>query len=98
MNATELIVALFLSAGCYTLDVADTKVSGQSYRTATYRCLTHTFQTWQQWCPVGRGFYGRVFLIKEINTGEGFYLNRFGEVMGGIQVDVNEIYKPTCGA
>lgn len=98
MNATELIVSLFLTMSCYTTDVRETKIGADTFKVTAYNCITHTFTTWQRFCAEGHGFWGRVFMIREQTTGETFYVNRFGEIMAGQFVAVDEIYLPACGA
>lgn len=98
MTATELVIALFLSASCSMADITETKLGRDLYQITTYHCLTHEFKVWQRFCREGRGFYSRPFLIQEARTGESFYLNRFGEVMAGRYVEVGEVYMPACGA
>jgi len=98
VNATELIIAIFFTAGCYVTDIQETRLSGQPFKVTSYRCAPHDFRTWQRWCAVGQGFWGRVFLIQESHTAEAFYLNRFGEVMAGSNVTIQDVYLPACGA
>jgi len=75
-----------------------TDIRKDTYQVTTYRCVTHTFKVWQRFCAEGRGFYSRPFMIEETHTGEGFYLNRFGEIMAGVRVELGEVYIPACGA
>ena len=97
MTATELIVALFLSMSCTMGAIDQTILSHETYQVTTYRCVSHTFKVWQRFCNEGRGYYSRPFLIEETKTGQGFYLNRFGEIMAGQRVDMNQLYIPSCG-
>ena len=98
MTATELIIALFLSMSCTMTDIQQQDLSKQTYQVTTYRCVTHTFKVWQRFCNEGQGYYSRPFLIEETHTGEGFYLNQFGEIMAGQRVEMNQLYVPACGA
>lgn len=98
MTATELIIALFLSMSCTMTSIDETTLNKDTYQVTTYRCVTHTFTVWQRFCHEGRGFYSRPFLINETHSGESFYLNRFGEVMAGVRVELAEVYIPACGA
>lgn len=98
MTATELIIALFLSMSCTMSAVDETVISKETYQVTTYRCVTHTFKVWQRFCNEGRGYYSRPFYITETHTGESFYLSRFGEIMAGVRVELDEVYVPACGA
>lgn len=97
MNATELVIALFLSASCTMTDIQQTVLSKETYQVTSYRCLTHTFAVWQRFCKDGQGYFSRPFLITEKHTGESFYLSRFGEIMAGVHVEISEVYQPMCG-
>lgn len=97
MTATELIIALFLSMSCTITAIDETVLSKETYQITSYRCTTQTFKVWQRFCHEGRGYYSRPFLITETHTGESFYLNRFGEIMAGIRIEIGEVYIPTCG-
>ena len=98
MTATEMIIALFLSMSCTMTEINETTLSKQTYQVTTYRCVIHTFKVWQRFCNEGRGYYSRPFLIIEDNSGESFYLSRFGEIMAGQRIELKEVYIPACGA
>lgn len=98
VTATELIIALFLSMSCTMASIDQTVLSKETFQVTTYRCVTHTFKVWQRFCKEGQGFYSRPFLIEETHSGQGFYLNRFGEIMAGQNVSMDTVYVPSCGA
>ncbi len=100
MDALTLLMSLMLtlSEPCTALPDQMTKIGGRDYRVESYRCGETKILVWSSWCPDGKGFWSRPFLMEDDRSGKGIYLNRFAELQTGWHVLLNDIYIPACGA
>jgi len=100
MNAISLLVAMFLAGICDATPHIH-RQDGQVFRVTTWACRGKPeLAVWERRCPKEghseeQGWWGRPFLLMR-EDGKGFYLNRFGEAMAGLHVDVDEVYIPSC--
>lgn len=99
MDAISLIIALFLEGSCvstFHLHPQD----GHTFRVTIWECQGKPeLAVWQRKCPRrdsgDEGWWSRPFLLMR-QDGKGFYLNKFGEVMSGLHVDMDDMYLPSC--
>ena len=98
MNAIELMMALFLNASimCHALPADVQQIGGRDYQILSFACGEYLFQIWQRRCEPGN-YWTRPFLLKELSTDRGFYLNQFAELYSGEHVSLDEVYVQPCG-
>lgn len=87
------MTALFLSPVCQ----ASTTVQ-EPYQIHEYRCPQGRFQVVARRCIQGRQtWFGHPFMLVNLQTGQGFYVNRFGETQAAsVQVMPDDTYIPAC--
>ena len=99
MDAIQLLMMLFLNLNepCTALPVEEQRTSGQEYQQLRFDCGAKQFRIWSKKCRDGTGYYGRPFFLEELNSQQGLYMNRFGELHTGWHVSLEETYAPLCG-
>ncbi len=99
MDAIAMLMTLMLtlSEPCTALPDEQTVLSGETYRIETYRCGETRVKVWSRYCPDGRGYWSRPFLLEDDHSGRGVYLGRFAELHTGWHVLINDVYIPRCG-
>lgn len=104
VDAISLIVGLFLAGSC-TSTAESIDQGGRTYQVVEWTCEAprQTVYVWMRQCPLTAApsdatWWSRPFLLIDTRSGEGFYLNRFAEVMAGHQVEMDEVYVPDCGS
>lgn len=99
MDAIQLLMGLFLnlSEPCTAMPATEERLGREDYQTLRFDCGVKQFKIWSRRCPEG-GFWGRPFFLEEVNSQQGLYVNRFGEVQTGWHVTMTEAYSPRCGS
>lgn len=84
-------------------------IQGEHYRLLVWQCGERgtpegkTFRIWSRQCPpqAKRGeptWWSRPFLLEELTTGAGFYMDRFADIHAGHHVALDDTYYPDCGS
>jgi hypothetical protein len=91
---------LNLSEPCHAHKVVEQRISGENYRILQYSCGPHIWRVWQHECigENGAHWFGRPYYMRDEVTGMAYYVNRFGELQGGMGADISEAYLPLCGS
>ncbi len=107
MDLIALLVASFLnlSTGCDAMRAEVMHVGSQDYLLQSWSCPDkhgkgHQWRTWQRECVANNGetFWGRPHFLEDRNTGLAYYVNRFGELQGGMGAAIESAYVPLCGS
>jgi hypothetical protein len=55
---------------------------------------------WQHECigQNGERWFGRPYFMRDEVSTMAWYVNRFGELQGGLGADISEAYLPLCGS
>lgn len=107
MDAISIIVWLFLNFSCDAQKEELREIHGQTYQVLAWSCTQpstnkhHLFRVWARQCPANpkKGeatWWSRPFLLEEMTTGKGLYMNRFAEIHAGDQVQLDDTYFPDC--
>ena len=100
MTPIELLLTWFISfnAACLPAQYDITKLSGDTFKVVDWSCKAPVhLRVWYRWCVDGQGFWSRPFLMENTDTNEGFYMNKFGEIMWGYNPSLSDVYIPKCG-
>lgn len=105
------MMVLFLNGNalCNARPMELQDIQGEHYRLLVWQCGERgtpegkTFRIWSRQCPpqAKRGeatWWSRPFLLEELTSGHGFYLNRFAELQSGWHVLLDDTYYPDCGS
>ncbi len=70
MDAIQLLMAMFLnlSEPCNALPTLTEAIGGHDFQVLRYTCGGKEFKIWSAWCPDGRGFWSRPFMLTEENS------------------------------
>jgi hypothetical protein len=100
MDAIVVMMSVFLhlSEPCTALPAVETMIAQQTYQVAPFDCGSKRLEIWQRRCEDGQGYWSRPFLLVDVASQQGFYLDRFGEVHSGWHVLMNDCYIPRCGS
>lgn len=107
MDLLTLMVASFLNlaVGCDAMKADVMRIANQDFLVQSWSCpdkhgAPHHWRTWQRECKAQNSatFWGRPAFLEDQNTGLSFYVNRFGELQGGVGAAIENAYLPLCGS
>lgn len=112
MDALQLVLALLIgvSEPCTPMPARDVANEAGQFRVERLVCGQTTLELWSRGCILSApersvrkattkaspAYYSRPFLLVEVNTGKGIYMNEFGEMVVGWHVDFDTVYFPSC--
>jgi hypothetical protein len=102
MDLIGVMLTMFLnfSDPCHALPSKEVRVGNQDYLVLEYACGVHQWQIWERQClsQSGNKYWGRPYFMQELHSHWAFYVNRFGELQGGLGAVITEAYLPACGS
>lgn len=106
MDLIGIILASFLnlSVNCSALPAELYTIGGDNYLVLSWRCQQANDQlvvwrSWQRECTApGGNFWNRPYFLQNQTTRFAFYVNRFGELQGGLGAAITDAYVPLCGS
>lgn len=100
MDAITLLMVLFLNLNepCTAKPVEEQRIGRQDFQLMRWDCGAKQFRIWSRKCREGQGYWGRPFFLEEVNSQQGLYMNRFGELHTGWHVSMDDVYFPACGS
>jgi len=107
MDLIAILAAMLLNAstGCDALKAEVTRIGSQDYLIQSWSCpdrsgQPHIWRTWQRECVANNQthFWGRAAFLEDQQSKLGIYVNRFGEIQGGIGASIEQAYIPLCGS
>lgn len=98
-----MVLFLNLNEPCTAMPVEEQRIGRQEFQQLRFDCGAKQFRIWSRFCRFANGathdgYWGRPFFLEEVNSQQGLYLNRFGELHTGWHVHLDETYVPHCGA
>lgn len=106
MDLIAIMAALFLNASlsCSALPAEVQRIGGMDFLVQSWSCQDmrgkiHIWRTWQRECKFEKATaWGRPYFLEDQTSHMAFYLNRFGELQGGLGAQITEAYLPLCGS